>query len=152
EWVRLGASHSLEAAREAEVVLFSVKTLDTETAAKSLALCLAPGAVVLSFQNGVDNVERIAKAAGIRALPVLGYVAAAMTGPGRVKHTGRGDLVIGDPRGDLRGEIDRLAAMFTGAGIPCAISDNIEAELWTKMAMNCAYNAVSALGRSKYGR
>jgi 2-dehydropantoate 2-reductase len=152
EWVRLGASHSLEAAREAEVVLFSVKTLDTETAAKSLAPCLAPGAVVLSFQNGVDNVERIEKAAGIRPLPVVVYVAAAMTGPGRVKHTGRGDLIIGDPRGDLRGEIDRLAAMFTGAGIPCAISDNIEAELWTKMAMNCAYNAVSALGRSKYGR
>ena len=42
--------------------------------------------------------------------------------------------------------------MFARAGIPCRVSENIEADLWTKMIMNCAYNAISALGRAKYGR
>ena len=36
------------------------------------------------------------------------------------------------------------------AGIGCRISANVEGELWAKMIINCAYNAVSALGRSRY--
>jgi 2-dehydropantoate 2-reductase len=152
EGVRVGASASVEAAWDAAVVLLSVKTLDTEQAARSLAPHLAPGAVVLSFQNGVDNIERIRTAAGIDALPAVVYVAAAMTAPGRVRHTGRGDLIVGDPGHGRRVQIERVAALFAGAGVPCAVSDNIEAELWSKMAMNCAYNAVSALSRAKYGR
>jgi 2-dehydropantoate 2-reductase len=133
-------------------VLFSVKTLNTDEAARSLAPHLSPAAVVVSLQNGVDNVERIRAAGGFEALPAVVYVAAAMTGPGRVKHSGRGDLIVGDPRGGRRDELDHLAALFVRAEVPCAVSDNIETELWTKMSMNCAYNAVSALGRAEYGR
>jgi 2-dehydropantoate 2-reductase len=152
ERVAVSASASMEAARDAAIVLFSVKTIDTETAAKSLSAHLAHGAMVLSLQNGVDNVERIRTATGIEALPVVVYVAVAMTGPGRVRHTGRGDLVGGDSHQGRREQLDRVAALFTRAGVPCVVSDNIEAELWSKMSMNCAYNAVSALSRAKYGR
>jgi 2-dehydropantoate 2-reductase len=42
--------------------------------------------------------------------------------------------------------------MFARAGVPCVISQNIQADLWTKLIMNCAYNAISALGRARYGR
>jgi 2-dehydropantoate 2-reductase len=150
--VEIAASDDAAAARGAGVILFSVKTLDTEEAARALAPHLSPGAVVLSLQNGVDNVERIRAAAGFEALPVVVYVAAAMTGPGRVQHTGRGDLILGDAKGGRRDELERLAAMFVRAQIPCLVSDKIDAELWTKMSMNCAYNAVSALGRARYGR
>jgi 2-dehydropantoate 2-reductase len=152
ERVPVAASVGVEAAGDAAVVLFCVKTLGTEEAARSLSAHLAPGAVVLSLQNGVDNVGRIRAAGGFAALPAVVYVAAAMTGPGRVRHSGRGDLVIGDPEGGRRGEAERLARLFSRAGVPCVASDNIDAELWTKMSMNCAYNAVSALGRGKYGR
>jgi 2-dehydropantoate 2-reductase len=152
ERVPVAASVAVEAAGDAAVVLFCVKTLDTDEAARSLVPYLAPGAVVLSMQNGVDNVERIREAAGIEALPTVVYVAAAMTGPGSVRHTGRGDLVVGDPAGRRPGDLDRVAALFGRAGVPCSVSDNIGAELWTKMSLNCAYNAVSALARAKYGR
>jgi 2-dehydropantoate 2-reductase len=152
ERVPVAASVAVEAARDAAVVLFCVKTLDTDEAARSLGPHLAPNAVALSLQNGVDNVDRIRAAGGFEALPAVVYVAAAMTGPGRVKHTGRGDLILGDPWGGRRGEVEHLAGLFSRAGVPCVVSDSIEAELWTKMSMNCAYNAVSALGRAKYGR
>jgi len=152
ERVPVAASVAVEAARGAALVLVCVKTLDTEEAARSLAPHLSLGAVVLSLQNGVDNVERLRTAGGFKALPAVVYVAAAMVGKGRVKHTGRGDLIVGDPKGGSPAELERVAALFTGAGVPCLVSDNIEAELWTKMSMNCAYNAVSALGRAKYGR
>jgi 2-dehydropantoate 2-reductase len=152
ERVAVGASTAVDTVRDAAVVLFCVKTLDTEEAARSLAPHLAPGAIVVSLQNGVDNVERVRAAGGFEAVAAVVYVAAAMTGPGRVQHTGRGDLIVGDPRGDRQRDLERLAALFARAGVPCAVSDNIEADLWTKMIMNCAFNAVSALGRAKYGR
>jgi len=149
--VRMSASADLSLARDAGVVLFCVKTFDTEVAARALAQHLAPGAVVVSLQNGVDNVERMRSAAGIDAIPAVVYVAVAMTAPGRVKHSGRGDLIIGDFFGSGR-DLESLAALFTGAGVPCRVSDNIAGELWTKMIINCAYNAISALGRAKYSR
>ena len=153
EQIPIAASSQLDIARNAEVVLLCVKTLDTETAAQSLARHLPDGSVMVSMQNGVDNVERIRSAAGIAAIPAVVYVAAEMTGPGRVKHTGRGDLVIGTfSQGDGKSELEKLRALFARAGIPCLISHNIEAELWTKLVMNCACNAISALSRARYGR
>jgi len=152
ERVGVAASTQADAARDAELVLFCVKTVDTESGARALAPHLAPGALVVSLQNGVDNVERIRAAAGIEALPAVVYVAAAITGPGRVKHVGRGDLVIGYPRRERREEIGRVAQWFERAGVPCRISENIEGELWTKLIMNCAGNAVTALARVSYGQ
>jgi len=142
-YIKLQASTSIESIRNASIVLLCVKTIDTETAALALAPHFAGNAILVSFQNGVDNVERIRRATGIKALPSVVYVAAAMTGPGRVKHNGRGDVVVGDE--------PRLAAMFLDGGIPCRISDNIAGELWTKLVMNCAYNAISAVTRLQYG-
>ena len=65
-----------------------------------------------------------------------------MSGPGRVKHNGRGDVVIGDA--------PRLAKVFGDAAIPVRVSNNIAGELWTKLVMNCAYNAISALTHAQY--
>ena len=148
ESVRVEASTELDAARGADLVLFCVKTTDNATTARALAPLLVPGTLVLSFQNGVDNVEQIRAAAAIEALPTVVYVAASVPEPGRVKHVGRGDLVFG-PTNE---KTERATALFTRAGVPCRISENIEGELWTKLIWNCALNAVSALGRAKYGQ
>ena len=57
--VRVEASTELSAVREAELVLFCVKTTDNAATARELASFLSPGAIVVSLQNGVDNVEQI---------------------------------------------------------------------------------------------
>jgi 2-dehydropantoate 2-reductase len=106
----------------------------------------------------VDNVERIRSTAKIDAFAAVVYVAAAMTAPGRVKHSGRGDLILGDlpGRGEEEGnrqrQLESIATLFERAGVPCRVSENVEGELWTKMIINCAYNPVSALGRARYYR
>jgi 2-dehydropantoate 2-reductase len=148
ESVRVEASTDLSAIRGAEIVLFCVKTTDNAATARAIAPLLAPNALVLSFQNGVDNVEQIRAAAAIEALPTVVYVAAAVPEPGRVKHVGRGDLVFG-PKNE---KTERAASLFSRANVPSRISDNIAGELWTKLIWNCALNAVSALGRAKYGQ
>ena len=137
----------------AGLVLFSVKSPDTETAARAIAPHLAPGAVVLSLQNGVDNAERLGAQVANIVVPAVVYVAAEIPAPGVLRHNGRGDLVIGQlgPRQAADALMAKLAAYLGGAKVPTHISDNVEGELWWKLTLNCAYNAVSALGRSRYG-
>jgi 2-dehydropantoate 2-reductase len=148
EAVRVEASTGINSIRAAELVLFCVKTTDNAATARAVAPLLAPDALVVSLQNGVDNVEQIREAAGIEALPAVVYVAASVPEPGRVKHVGRGDLVVG-PR---NAKTERFAGLFERAHVPCRISENIVGELWTKLTWNCALNAVSALGKAKYGQ
>lgn len=148
ETVKVEASTELAAARGAELVLFCVKTTDNAETARGLAPFLAPGALVLCMQNGVDNVEQIRAASGIEALPAVVYVAASVPEPGRVKHVGRGDLVVGPENEKTK----KVEAVFARAGVGCRISENIAGDLWTKLIWNCALNAVSALGRARYGQ
>jgi len=148
ESVHVEAATELSAARGAEVVLFCVKTTDNAATARELAPLLAPGAIVVILQNGVDNVEQVRAAAGLEALAAVVYIGASVPEPGRVKHVGRGDLVFG-PKNE---KTERMAALFARAGVPCRISDNIDGELWTKLIANCALNAISAVGNVKYGK
>ncbi|MEF7614220.1 2-dehydropantoate 2-reductase [Aquincola sp. MAHUQ-54] len=131
----------------AALVLVCVKSTDTDAAAAAMAPYLAPDAVLLSLQNGVDNAERLQAALGRPVLPAVVYVATEMAGPGHVKHHGRGELVIGPSA-----QSDRVAALLGAAGIPVEVSDHAMAALWTKLILNCAFNALSALTQLPYGR
>lgn len=145
--VNVNAGTAIEAVREASIVFLCVKTVDTETAAVAVGPQLSESSLLVSMQNGVDNVDRIRAATGIDAIPAVVYVAVAMSGPGRVKHSGRGDLIIGDRP---RQELERVAAVFEPAGISCRISGSIASDLWTKLIMNCTYNPISAIGQWRY--
>jgi 2-dehydropantoate 2-reductase len=147
ERIAATAFSELSAARGAEIVLFCVKTTDTAATAQELAEIVSPNTLVVSMQNGVDNVEQIRSASGIDALVAVVYVAASVPAPGSVKHVGRGDLVLGPENEKTR----RIAELFTRAKVPCRISDHIAGELWTKLVWNCALNALSALGKVTYG-
>ena len=131
----------------ADAILFCVKSNDTETAGRAIAPHLASNAAVLSFQNGVDSAERLQTVLGRPVIPVAVYVAAQMAGPGHIKHQGRGDLVLG-PSPDST----RLADTFIAAGIPTDVSDAVREALWTKLVINCCYNALSAVPQITYRR
>ncbi|GHC33132.1 2-dehydropantoate 2-reductase [Kushneria pakistanensis] len=146
ETFSVAASTEVEALRGAELVLFCVKSNDTETAGAAMAVKLADSAVVLSLQNGVDNAERLAAIAGREVIPVVVYAAVAMAGPGHVRHHGRGELALG---ASTRSE--PLARLFQAAGVQAAVADNVTGMLWAKLVINCAWNAVSAVTQMPYG-
>jgi 2-dehydropantoate 2-reductase len=151
--IPLSATADPAGVADAGLVLFCVKSTDTETAVQAMAPHLAHGAVVLDLQNGVDNFERIRAHVKNAVVSAVVYVGAEVPAPGALRHNGRGDLVIGEA-GSRRSDealLADLAALLSGAKVPTRVSDNIEGELWWKLTLNCAYNAVSALGRSRYG-
>ncbi len=147
DYVRMQASTDPSAVRGASLVLFSVKSLDTEAAGEAIAPHLARDAAVLTLQNGVDNPERLAAALGREVTPAVVYVAVEMAGAGHVRHHGGGELVIGPGKAS-----EAIAAAFRAAGVPVEISDNVAGALWAKLIVNCAYNALSAITQLPYGK
>ena len=148
ERVRLAASSEPGAVQGAKLVLFCVKSLDTEAAGALLRPHLAPDALVLTLQNGVDNAERLRTVlTGTAVAAAVVYVATEMAGPGHVRHHGRGELVI-----EPSSASEAVAQALIAAGVPTEISHNVRGELWAKLILNCAYNAVSAIAQLPYGK
>lgn len=158
EAVRIGASSDIAAVRGADLVLFCVKSTDTDAAARQIAPYLAADAVVLSLQNGVDNPPAIARHVTQTVVPTVVYVATAMPEPGVVKHFGRGDLVIGPLDAAAARDaatarkLQAVADLFATAKVPVRVSPDVMVELWSKLMVNCAYNAISGLAQLPYGR
>ena len=155
ETIPVAAATSVDAARDAELVLVCVKSGDTEDTARALTRYVRSDALVISLQNGVDNVPRMRTAAALDPIASVVYVAASMPQAGTIKHGGRGDLLIGDLPGRVTsprpGELARVAGWFEAAGVPCRVSPDIEADMWVKLITNAALNAISALLNAPYG-
>ncbi len=147
ERIAAEATTDMSAVRDCSLILFCVKSNDTSATAAQMAPFVRPDATVVCLQNGVDNADSVRAATNSVALPAVVYIAVSVPEPGRVKHLARGDLVIGPPSE----KTIELANVFDRAGISCRISDNIDGELWVKLLCNCALNAISALGRVRYG-
>jgi 2-dehydropantoate 2-reductase len=153
ELVPVKASTDAGAVRGCRLVLFCVKSTDTDAAAAQIAPFLDAGALVVNLQNGVDNIERIQARIAQPVIPAAVYVATEMAGPGHLKHHGRGDLIIGHPGGKLPpGALALIQRWFETAGVPVTVSDNVAGELWAKLVVNCAYNALSAITQLPYGK
>ncbi len=148
EQVRLAASTDASGAAGADLVLFCVKSTDTETAGAQLLPHLAPGALVLTLQNGVDNADRLRAVIPTHEVAAaVVYVATEMAGAGHVRHHGRGELVI-----EPSGASEEVAAQLEAAGVPTDVFHNVRGALWVKLILNCAYNALSAIAQMPYGR
>ncbi|BDR07866.1 ketopantoate reductase family protein [Comamonas thiooxydans] len=145
--IPITTSTEASAVAGADVLLFCVKSTDTETAAAQIKPHLAAHTQVLSLQNGVDNDRRLRLVLGQQPVAAaVVYVATAMAGPGHVRHFGRGELVIAPcPQGD------EIALQFSAANIPTQTSDGVLTALWQKLIINCVYNALSALTQQPYG-
>jgi len=145
--VHLSASVDPAAVSGAQLVLFCVKSPDTESAGAAIGPHLAADTLVLTLQNGVDNAERLRGAITQEVAAAVVYVATEMAGPGHVRHHGRGELVI-----EPSTQSAIIAQTFAAASIPTEISANVRGALWAKLILNCAYNALSAISQLPYGR
>jgi len=145
--VPIGASTEPAGVEGADLVLFCVKSGDTESAGGAMIPFLKDSATILSLQNGVDNPARLQPLLRQTVVPAAVYVATEMGGPGHVIHHGRGDLVIG-----ASDSSEAIAAQLSAAAIPTRVSDRVLDQLWAKLVINCAYNALSAVAQLPYGR
>lgn len=156
ETVRINASCELAVLESADLVLFCVKSTDSASVARQMAPHLAPHALIMSLQNGVENAALIAQQVSHAVIPCVVYVATEIPAPGCVKHHGRGDLVIGTMSTsrltDSQKTLQSLVALFASAQVQVQMSPNLMAEMWSKLLINCAFNAISGLAQIQYAK
>ncbi|KUL95529.1 2-dehydropantoate 2-reductase [Bosea sp. WAO] len=131
---------SAAAAATAELVLVTVKSAGTATAAAELAAVLQPGTVVLSLQNGIGN-------AGLLRAALPGQSVLAGMVPFNVVKSGPGAYHQGSeglPHAQAAPALDPFLPSFTAAALPLTTHDDILPVLWAKLLLNLN-NAVNAL-------
>lgn len=142
-------SETIEPIAHADLVLFCLKSGQTQAMAERMQTLLPDEAVVLSMQNGVENPEILQSCLPrARIVPVAVYVALSLAEPGLVRHFGRGELVMGPSSPWLEVTAERLRK----AGIGVAVSNQVMRDLWLKLVVNTAFNAISAVTQKTYGQ
>lgn len=138
-----------------DVILLCVKSFDTVGATKIASPFLKPDGMMISVQNGLGNIESIAKTAGEnRTAGARVIFGSQLTNPGRPRVTVYAQpVLIGSPFVNVNSPL--LAALvetIAHAGIPCESSRNILADIWGKALYNCALNPLGAVLRTEYGK
>lgn len=150
--VRVKVTAEPEAVRESEGVIFMVKAYSTRVAADRLRHHVAPGAWVMTMQNGMGNAEILTGIFGAeRALAGTSAQGANLRGPGNIRHAGRGDTFVGEPSGEATPRVRAAAAALSESGIPASITNDVTALLWKKLLVNVGINPVTALLRIRNG-
>lgn len=128
-----------------DVVLFLVKSYDTDAAAARIGPLLHDDTAVLSLQNGVSNEERIA--ALVDPKQVLGgavYILAAITEPGVVR-TGKARIVVGELQpGPPSERVESIVAAARAGGIAADASSDVRIVKWEKYVLLVGFSAVTA--------
>jgi 2-dehydropantoate 2-reductase len=154
ETVKVKASSDLSVLSDADLVLLSVKSLDTERTMADVKSILPSKAVILSVQNGIANIDIASKIVANPVYAAVVYVAAGMIGHRTMKHHGRGELLIGNMKESALGDeqnLKEICKLFEAADVPCTISPQIKREMWLKFLVNCSFNAISGIGQIPYG-
>ncbi len=136
-----------------DLILFCVKTYDTDTVAESIRPLIRPDTMLLSLQNGIDNEERIARAAGHSSqIGAVAYVVSAIKAPGVVAQTaGPGKIILGELSGGASARTERLRDVLQRAGIAAEVHPDIRVVLWQKFLFVCAFSGVTAVTRLPIG-
>ncbi len=136
-----------------DLILFCVKPYDTDAAAESIHPLIRPDTMLLSLQNGIDNEERIARAAGhTSGIGAVAYVSSAIKAPGVVAQTsGPGKIILGELSGGASERTERLHDVLQRAGITAEVHPDIRVVLWQKFLFICAFSGVTAVTRLPIG-
>ncbi|WP_180954443.1 ketopantoate reductase family protein [Bacillus sp. V5-8f] len=136
-----------------DLVLFSVKSIDTQETARKLLPYLKEDTLILTLQNGVDNEETLSEIFGKeRILSAATYIQSSIKEPGVVEHIGMiPRLVIGSLESNGLNHAEKVATLFQNAGIETYQSSNIMNQKWKKLLWNVTFNPLSAVAGTQVG-
>lgn len=139
---------------EYDLVLVTVKSFDTAAAIEAVVPVVGPDTLVCSYQNGLSNADAIARVVGWpRTIGARAIWGSRITEPGHVEVTvSANPTAVGAYHEDT--PLERVAAIVSAmnsAGIPTVFTEDVRAELWAKVAYNCALNPLCALLDCRYG-
>jgi 2-dehydropantoate 2-reductase len=135
-----------------DVVLFTVKLYDVESAIALLPPLLGSETIVLPFQNGVESVDLVTQAVGRRhAGGGTCYLAAVTVEPGVIRHTAMGQLIFGELDGARSERLESLLEACRKSNFESTLSTDINVDIWTKFTRLSVFSGLTAAARSPIG-
>src|SRR5262245_1910433 len=132
-----------------DLVLFCVKSYDTQATAAQLASLIGDHTMILSLQNGVDNADKIAQRWGHqRTLAGVVYIGSQLLQPGKIKHSSGGRIVFGESDGKVQESTQAVESILSSARISCEVSKAILNIQLRKLLWNAPFCAISCLTRT----
>lgn len=137
-----------------DLIIFAVKTYDTDEVAKQLASVVNENTIIVTFQNGVDNDNQIKKhIKNAQVYPGSAYVISTKTKPGLIEQTGGlRKLTFGDRNNPDNSKLKEIEKLMKEAKIDATASNDIARDLWKKYMFIAAFSGMTAICRSPIGK
>jgi 2-dehydropantoate 2-reductase len=151
--VEIDAEESIDKIKtHTDLFILTVKSYDTENAIKEAGGIIDDNTIVLSVQNGLDNIDKIKKFVDSKnIIACVTTHGAFFEKPGLIKHTGIGKTIIGELNGDKSERLSELQSIFNNSDIKTTISSDIFKELWIKTIVNSSINPLTSIFNCKNG-
>jgi 2-dehydropantoate 2-reductase len=136
-----------------DLVIFAVKLYDTEVAAAAIEQLLGPRTGVVTFQNGVDAPETLARMLGPdHVIGGVAKIASVVTEPGVIRHTETmAAFVFGELDGTRSMRVAALEGALASAAVDHEVSADIWRDIWAKMAFLATFAGITSLLRLPIG-
>lgn len=145
---------SISDIKNPDLIIFTIKTYDTESAVKELSKVVKQNTIVLTFQNGVDNDLKIKEVLkNNKVCPGVAYIISAKTKPGLIEQTGgMRKLIFGDRNKPQNPRLKEIQQLMKNADINSELSNDITRDLWKKFIFISAFSGMTAVCRSPIGK
>jgi len=129
-----------------DLVIVLIKAYNTERAGREISFILRENTAVLTLQNGLGNIEKLAKNlpekqlfAGVTSMSALEL------SEGHVAHTGSGLTIVGpvDPK-SLPVSMD-IARFFNNCGVDAGSTNELDALCWRRLVVDSAVKPLTAI-------
>ncbi len=137
-----------------DLIIFTVKTYDTENVARELAKVVDKKTIIISFQNGIDNDNEIKKhIKDAKVFPGLAFVVSVRTTPGVIEQTGGPrKFIFGDRESPHNQQLKIIEKLMREAEIDASVSSDITSDLWKKFIFITAFSGMTAICRANIGK
>jgi 2-dehydropantoate 2-reductase len=151
---KVGATDDPSSVAPVDVVLFAVKLWDTETAARAIQPIVTPSTRVITLQNGVDSVERLAPILGADTVICgMAYIATVISAPGVIRHTSDfAQIRCGRIDGRRDARLTAFADAARASGIDIVVTYTADLERWKKFVFLVGLSGMTGATREPLGR
>lgn len=132
-----------------DFVIFAVKGPDTEPAAALIRPLVGKSTGIVTFQNGVEGIDILARHYGSNAvLPGTTMLAAMIEAPGVVRHVSTvAPSVVAEWSGQKTRRVEKLSELFAQSGLNLKIAEDAHVAVWSKFVAMAAMSAITCLTR-----
>ena len=132
-----------------DLVVVTIKSTSNHALAELVGPLLGPTTLVLTLQNGMGNVEALARLLPAeRIVAGLCFVCINRTAPAVIDTTLAGYVRMAAAAGPINQSVKSCVATFVGAGVDCQAEISLESVLWKKLCWNIPFNGLSIAGGS----